>query len=250
MRHESEELAREYDAALSSLTLEKRLEFVAERYPSTVFTSSLGLEDQAITHAIANNTSKIQIVTLNTGRLFSESLALLNQTRELYKIHIDEFHPIPESIEAYKTRHGLNGFYENMEARQTCCHIRKIEPLQRALTNADSWVTGLRREQSQNRNEVPFSEWSESNQLMKFNLLADWTLKELNTFLETNNVPISALHARGYPSIGCEPCTRAIKPGESERAGRWWWENEQKRECGLHVASQNETSKQSIPLSK
>jgi phosphoadenosine phosphosulfate reductase len=140
----------------------------------------------------------------------------------------------------------MNGFYESVDARHACCHARKLVPLDAALSGADAWVTGLRRGQSGNRADTPFAEYDEVRGLIKYNPLADWDIETINAYVRANEVPINPLHARGYPSIGCEPCTRAIKPGESERAGRWWWENDNSRECGLHVAASSPSS--TIPL--
>jgi len=237
MTDDNKILAAKLDAELAPLPLEKRLLLVGQRFSRPVFTTSLGLEDQAMTHAIAAAKSPISVVTLNTGRLFPETVELLEQTRRRYNLDIEELHPDPDAVHAYGKRYGLNGFYDTVEARHKCCHIRKVAPLQRALSRADGWITGLRREQSQNRNAVSLAEWSSDYGLVKLNLLADWSRTDLTALLERNNVPVNALHGRGYPSIGCEPCTRAVKAGEPERAGRWWWENEQSRECGLHGVS-------------
>jgi phosphoadenosine phosphosulfate reductase len=145
------------------------------------------------------------------------------------------YHPVQDDIDAYAAKYGLNGFYESVEARHACCSVRKLKPLARALEGASFWITGLRRGQSGNRAETPFAEYDAERNLIKVNPLADWDIERIKAYVADNAVPVNPMHARGYPSIGCEPCTRAIKPGEPERAGRWWWENDEKRECGLHV---------------
>lgn len=231
--------AEELNSEMETIAIHQRLELISRYFPDTVFTTSLGPEDQFITHLLAKYSPDTRIVTLQTGRLFAETLDLLEETKTRYKIEIEEIHPKTASVDKYVKDNGLNGFYESVEARHACCHIRKIEPLQRALGSRSGWITGLRREQSANRGDVAFAEWSDDYQLMKFNPLADLSLAQLNASIEQENIPVNALHKRGYPSIGCEPCTRAIKPGEPERAGRWWWEQEDKRECGLHVAQGN-----------
>ncbi|MFB2602370.1 phosphoadenylyl-sulfate reductase, partial [Rhizobium phaseoli] len=175
---------------------------------------------------------------LETGRLFAETLSLIDETEAQYDIHIQRFTPEKADIDAYAAKYGLNGFYESVEARHACCGVRKLKPLARALEGATIWITGLRRGQSANRAETPFAEYDAERHLVKVNPLADWDIEAIKAFVSDNGVPVNPLHARGYPSIGCEPCTRAIKPGEPERAGRWWWEQDETRECGLHVAEE------------
>lgn len=222
------------DAQLAALGLTERLALVAG-LGRAVFTTSLGIEDQVITAAIGTAGLPIQVSTLQTGRLFPETLALIDETEERFGITIQRFAPEQDEIDAYAAKYGLNGFYESVEARHACCHVRKLVPLARALEGAQIWITGLRRGQSGNRAATPFAEYDADRNLLKINPLADWSIEDINAFVEKEAVPVNPLHARGYPSIGCEPCTRAIKPGEPERAGRWWWENDEKRECGLHV---------------
>ncbi|MVA57464.1 phosphoadenylyl-sulfate reductase [Agrobacterium vitis] len=223
------------DAALADLDLTARLRLVQELGGRSVFTTSLGLEDQVITAAIGLAGLSIEVATLQTGRLFKEALDLIAETEERFGISITQYAPDQDEIDAYAAKYGLNGFYESVEARHACCHVRKLVPLARALQGASVWVTGLRRSQSGNRAATPFAEYDAERNLIKVNPLADWSLDDINAYVESEAVPINPLHGRGYPSIGCEPCTRAIKPGEPERAGRWWWENDEKRECGLHV---------------
>jgi phosphoadenosine phosphosulfate reductase len=222
---------------LSSLDLEARLQRVARYAGRKVFTTSLGIEDQIITAAIARSgtAGSIEIVTLDTGRLFDETRALIDETERRFALAIERYRPAPIDIEAYTARYGLNGFYDSVEARHACCDIRKLRPLSLALDRAEIWITGVRRGQSGARAETPLAEWDAQRGLLKVNPLADVTLDEISAYAVRHDVPLNPLHARGYPSIGCEPCTRAIKPGEPERAGRWWWEQDQTRECGLHV---------------
>ncbi|MGN7291976.1 phosphoadenylyl-sulfate reductase [Rhizobium sp. SAFR-030] len=222
------------DDQFASLDLAGRLSLAAS-LGRAVFTTSLGIEDQVITAAIGLNRLPIDVATLETGRLFMESVVLINQTEERFGLTIRRFRPAQKDVDAYAAQYGLNGFYDSVEARHACCGVRKLKPLASALAGAEIWITGLRRGQSGNRATTPFVEFDAERALIKVNPLADWSLDAINAFVADHGVPINPLHARGYPSIGCEPCTRAIKPGEPERAGRWWWENDEKRECGLHV---------------
>lgn len=227
--------AASLDSQLAQLDLSARLRLVSSLDGLAVFTTSLGIEDQVITAAIGLNGLPVEVSTLETGRLFRETIDLIAETEERFGIAIKRFHPKPDDIDAYAAKYGLNGFYESVEARHACCHVRKLVPLAEALSGARFWITGLRRSQSGNRAATPFAEYDAERDLIKVNPLADWSLDDINAYVEAESVPTNPLHKRGYPSIGCEPCTRAIKPGEPERAGRWWWENDEKRECGLHV---------------
>ena len=224
------------DAAFAGADLAERLRLVAAFGGRAVFTTSLGIEDQVITAAIGLGRLPIEVSTLETGRLFKETVDLIGETEERFGLSIKRFRPEQDDIDAYAAKYGLNGFYESVEARHACCHVRKLVPLAKALAGATIWVTGLRRGQSGNRATTPFAEYDAERNLIKVNPLADWSLADIDAYVEAEAVPTNPLHKRGYPSIGCEPCTRAIKPGEPERAGRWWWENDEKRECGLHVA--------------
>jgi len=223
------------NAQLASLDLPGRLALVAGLAGRAVFTTSLGIEDQVITAVIGTERLPVDVVTLETGRLFAETVALIEETEERYGMTIARYRPAAGDIDAYAAEYGLNGFYESVEARHACCGVRKLKPLARALEGAAFWITGLRRGQSGNRAFTPFAEFDAERGLVKINPLADWDIERIRAHVADNAVPVNPLHARGYPSIGCEPCTRAIKPGEPERAGRWWWENDEKRECGLHV---------------
>ncbi len=229
---------------LAGLDLAGRLALVAGLGGRAVFTTSLGIEDQVITAAIGTERLPVDVVTLETGRLFKETVDLIDETEGQYGISITRYHPVQGDIDAYAEKYGLNGFYESVEARHACCSVRKLKPLARALEGASYWITGLRRGQSGNRAETPFAEYDAERNLIKVNPLADWDIERIKAYVADNAVPVNPLHSRGYPSIGCEPCTRAIKPGEPERAGRWWWENDEKRECGLHV---HEAAASSIP---
>ncbi|MEA3052016.1 MAG: phosphoadenosine phosphosulfate reductase [Sphingomonadales bacterium] len=200
-----------------------------------VFTTSFGLEDQALAHLIFTRRLDIEVATLDTGRLFPSTYKVWAETERRYGARIRSFHPDQAALAAFVERSGINGFYESKEARLGCCHVRKVEPLARALAGAAAWVTGLRSDQSDGRGGVELAAWDPERQLVKFAPLFDWTRERVADFCAAVGVPVNALHASGYPSIGCEPCTRAVAPGEPERAGRWWWENDEAKECGLHV---------------
>ena len=213
------------------------LEMISQFFPGTVvFSSSLGQEDQVITDAIFKNDLPIKIFTLDTGRLFNETYELLERTNARYKKSIQVYFPEAIDVEEFVKTKGVNSFYESVENRKECCHIRKVKSLNRALQGADVWITGLRAEQSDSRKEMPMIEWLEDKQLYKFNPLLHWTYNEVLGYIMEFYVPYNPLHDKGFISIGCAPCTRAIEPGEDPRAGRWWWETSQK-ECGLHVGT-------------
>jgi phosphoadenosine phosphosulfate reductase len=197
------------------------------------FSSALGIEDQVITHCIATKKLDIEVFTLDTGRLFQETYDLLDLTRNKYDIRIQTYFPITERVQKLVSEKGPNSFYESVDTRKECCFIRKVEPLERALKNASVWVTGIRADQSNNRGKMELVEWDDQHQLIKYNPLLNWTWEQVIQFVELNNLPVNTLHKKGFPSIGCAPCTRAVLPNEDFRAGRWWWENSSK-ECGLH----------------
>lgn len=198
------------------------------------FSTSLGIEDQAVLHAIAASSAAVDVFTLDTGRHFPETLETLEASELRYGLKIRVMAPDARDIEELVARDGIYGFRLAVENRKACCEVRKVRPLKRALAGAAGWVTGLRRDQSAGRSAVPFAAWDDENSLVKVNPLADWSLETLEAYVAANDVPVNPLHAKGYPSIGCQPCTRAIRPGEDIRAGRWWWENEDGKECGLH----------------
>ena len=202
-----------------------------------VFSSSLGLEDQVITDVIFKNNLCIEVFTLDTQRLFKETTDLITETEQKYQQTIVRYTPNEEAVQHYIETEGLNGFYESVDKRKKCCYIRKIEPLNRALNGAEIWITGIRQEQSDFRHNMQLFEYDSERDLIKFNPLLAWTTEELWDYIRTHDVPFNPLHLKGYPSIGCEPCTRAIKADEDQRAGRWWWENQNttKQECGLHT---------------
>jgi phosphoadenosine phosphosulfate reductase len=216
--------------------LTARLEAIVAEFHNTALASSLGAEDMVVTDAILSAGLPIAIFTLETGRLHRETLDLLERVRSHYGHEIEAFRPDPDAMARYVNEHGLNAFYESVDLRKRCCHIRKVEPLARALTGRDAWITGLRRSQSVTRTDLPLREHDTVHGIPKFNPLADWSEAEVWACIRARAVPYNALHDRGYPSIGCEPCTRAIRPGEDVRAGRWWWESSNAKECGLHVS--------------
>lgn len=222
------------EAKLNDLSAGAGLALIAELFPEkVVFSTSLGQEDQVITQLIASQNLPIQIFSLDTGRLFPETLELLSRTESKYKTRIKVYYPDTASVEKLVGDIGINGFYESVENRKSCCFVRKVEPLKRALAGNAVWVTGLRAEQSANRSEMRRIEWDEANQIIKYNPLLDWTFEQMITYIEEHRIPYNPLHDQGFISIGCAPCTRAILPGEDARAGRWWWEDS-KKECGLH----------------
>lgn len=237
------------NASLSSTTaLAARIERIADAAQGRIaFSTSLGLEDQAILHAIAATRAPVDVFTLDTGRHFPETLEIIETTERRLGLKIRVVAPDPTDLETLVARDGINGFRRSVEARKSCCEVRKVRPLRRALGGASAWITGLRRGQSAGRQAVPFVEWDTSLGMLKLNPLADWSLDLLEAYIAANDVPINALHARGYPSIGCQPCTRAVSPGEDIRAGRWWWENQDGKECGLHNRPQVQVASTGAP---
>ncbi|MEM7182147.1 MAG: phosphoadenylyl-sulfate reductase [Spirochaetota bacterium] len=221
---------------LEAASLEEKLIFLAEEFNHSItFSSSLGLEDQAISHAILSQSLQIPIFFLDTGRHFEETYEVLHLTNARYQTKIQAYHPNYEDIETLLNQKGPNSFYNSIEDRKECCHIRKVNPLQRALAGKKCWVTGIRKEQSENRNQMQAVEWDEGNQILKVHPIFDWSEEQLNSYIQKNQIPTNYLHKKGFPSIGCAPCTRAVKEGESARSGRWWWEQDSQLECGLHT---------------
>ena len=196
--------------------------------------SSLSIEDQVLTAMICRIRPETRIFTLDTGRLFPETYSLIERTNMTYGIKIQLFFPDYKQVEKMVAEHGVNLFYENVEKRRLCCHIRKLEPLKRAFDGLKVWICGLRHEQSVTRTDIRMVEWDEPHRLLKLNPLINWTEKQVWDYIHGHGVPYNKLHDQGFPSIGCQPCTRAVKPGEDIRAGRWWWENPLHKECGLH----------------
>lgn len=211
------------------------LAVLADRFGGKiVFSTSFGWEDQVITHMIFANKLPVKVFTLETGRLFPETYYVWNRTMEMYGEPIHAYYPNNQLLEQMVNLKGPNSFYESVENRKECCGIRKVEPLRRALYGNDCWVTGIRADQSANRQFMGDVEWDEQNSLVKFHPLYNWTLDEVKSYIRQYNIPYNTLHDKGFPSIGCAPCTRAIREGEDFRAGRWWWEDQSKKECGLH----------------
>lgn len=211
------------------------IRIIHERFPyETVFSTSFGIEDQVITDMIAEQGIGVNIFTLDTGRLFSETYSVWTSTIEKYKIRISTYAPDAYRLNEFIAEHGPNSFYNSVELRKACCDIRKVRPLRKALAGNKIWITGIRAEQSPNRDGVKMLEWDEVNQIIKFHPLMNWSYEEVKQYVASHQVPYNPLHDRGFVSIGCAPCTRAIKEGEDFRAGRWWWEDNSKKECGLH----------------
>jgi phosphoadenosine phosphosulfate reductase len=234
--------AEELNARLARLdTLEERIAEIRKAIDGRIaFSTSLGLEDQAILNAVAETGSDVDIFTLDTGRLFPEVLETVELSEIRYGVRIRLVAPEASEVEALVARDGVFGFRQSVENRKACCEIRKVRPLNRELQSARGWMTGVRREHSDTRAEVPLASYDEERGLIKVNPVADWSSQELTAYIAKHNVPVNPLHARGFVSIGCAPCTRAVQAGEHPRAGRWWWENEEKKECGLHMNPRRE----------
>ncbi len=211
------------------------LERIAREFSPAVFASSLAAEDMVLTDLILKAGLPIQIFSLETGRLHPETLAVLDQVKAKYGYSITLYQPRVEAVDTYVAANGLNAFYNSVEMRRECCRIRKVEPLGRALAGNKAWVTGQRRAQSSTRTELAIEEDDPAHGMTKFNPLAEWSEEDVWNYIRANEVPYNALHDQGFPSIGCAPCTRAVNPGEDVRAGRWWWENPDSKECGLHL---------------
>jgi phosphoadenosine phosphosulfate reductase len=214
---------------------EATLARIADQYSPAVLASSLAAEDMVLTDMILRARLPIAIFSLETGRLHQETLGVLERIRERYDYEVKLYRPEAEAVDAYVRQNGLNAFYDSVELRKECCRIRKVEPLRRALARNKAWITGQRRGQSSTRAELAVQERDEAHGMEKFNPLADWSEHDVWQYIRINGVPYNPLHDKGYPSIGCEPCTRAIRPDEDVRAGRWWWESADTKECGLHV---------------
>ncbi|MDQ2150233.1 phosphoadenylyl-sulfate reductase [Alcaligenaceae bacterium C4P045] len=224
-------------AAIRWPALIARLRDIARRYPDAAMASSLAAEDMVLTHAIAESETGLHIFTLDTGRLHPETLGMIDVVRDRYGIEIEVFRPNAAEVDAHVQAHGAFAFYESVDLRKACCHIRKVEPLQRALEARAAWLTGQRREQAATRVALPEEGHDDTFGLYKFNPLAEWSHDEIWHAIEAFGVPYNPLHDQGYPSIGCDPCTRPVRPGEDVRAGRWWWEQADSKECGLHAGN-------------
>lgn len=215
--------------------LEVMLSDIGRRFRRAALASSLSAEDMVIAHAIATLRAPIDVFVIDTGRLHAETLAVLGALQSRYSLSVEVLRPQPDALADYVESHGADAFYESVDLRKRCCHIRKVEPLGRALAGRDAWLTGQRRAQSSTRTALEIEERDAERRIVKFNPLAAWSDEDVWSYVRAHDVSVNALHARGYPSIGCEPCTRAIGPGEDPRAGRWWWESADSKECGLHV---------------
>ena len=208
---------------------------LAHEFPELVtFSTSFGMEDQVISDLILGQALPIAVFTLDTGRMFAETYSTWSATVEKYSVPINAYYPQADTLQNFVTDFGPNGFYQSVELRKSCCHLRKVEPLQRALAGKKIWVTGIRAEQSPNRQNMPLVEYDATHDLVKYHPLLHWTNEQVQHYAAEHSLPLNPLHQKGFVSIGCAPCTRAIKPGEDFRAGRWWWEDANKKECGLH----------------
>ncbi|WAC40080.1 phosphoadenylyl-sulfate reductase [Pedobacter sp. SL55] len=221
---------------LDGLDVVAKLKYLAEKHEGKiVFSTSFGWEDQVVTHLIFSNNIPIKVFTLETGRLFPETYYVWNRTLEIYQQPIHAYFPQSDLLQNMVDVKGPSSFYESVENRKECCYIRKIEPLKRALAGNEIWITGIRADQSANREGMEDVEWDEGNGLFKFHPIFDWTLADVKQYVKDNNIVYNTLHDKGFPSIGCAPCTRAVAQDEDFRAGRWWWEDQSKKECGLHT---------------
>jgi phosphoadenosine phosphosulfate reductase len=227
---------REIRQRIENKPVEDQLKTIAEIFRGkVVFTSSFGIEDQAITHMIFDNNLPIEVATLDTGRLFPETYKVFNETYKKYQKQINVYFPDHEAVENMVTEKGPFSFYYSKENRLECCRIRKLVPLNRALKGKGCWISGIRASQSDNRSQMDWIEYDEERKLFKFYPVFNWSFEDVEKFIKENNVPYNILHDRGFVSIGCEPCTRAVEKGENFRSGRWWWEEGGVKECGLHV---------------
>jgi len=227
---------KELNEQLSGKSIEERLKLIASLFPGkTIFTTSFGIEDQVLTHKIFTENIPIKVATLDTGRLFPETYETFSQTIIRYKNKIHVYFPDYLSVENMVTEKGPFSFYESRENRDECCRLRKVVPLSRALAGMECWISGIRASQSDNRGNMSDLEYDEDKKLFKFHPLYDWSLEDVEKIIKEKNIPYNLLHDKGYLSIGCEPCTRAVIKGQDFRSGRWWWENEGPKECGCHI---------------
>lgn len=239
----------EVKSAMAGLKPEEGLKWLAGQFGSSArFSTSLGLEDQVISYWIGTQQLPVEVFSLDTGRLFQETYDVLQLTRTKYKLPIKVYYPDATQVEQMVLAKGPNSFYDSVDNRKECCFIRKVVPLKRALTGAKVWITGIRADQSANRQSMDLVEWDDAHQLIKYNPLLHWSFDDVEKFIKDNNIPVNALHKKGFPSIGCAPCTRAIAPGEDIRAGRWWWETSAK-ECGLHEDGSRKDAKENATQS-
>jgi phosphoadenosine phosphosulfate reductase len=218
-----------------AVAVRKQLAAAVEAYGRVVYSNSLGAEAMVLTDIIWSHFPSIDMFTIDTGRLPEETYELMGRLQGRYKRTLRVVYPDAKALESLVSQQGVNGFYNSLEARMACCRIRKVEPFKRALAGYGAWITGLRHEQSATRAQAQPVEWDADNGLHKVSPILDWTEEQIWQYIRTRKLPYNSLHDRQYPSIGCSPCTRAIQPGESRRAGRWWWEQPESRECGLHL---------------
>ena len=232
----NEALATALAAKLEPLSWQERLLALRDHADlNIVMSTSFGFEDQALTHVVAREKLPVRLFTLDTGRLFEATQALHHTTWKTYGVTVHTYYPAAEALRAHVAQSGINGFYDSTENRKNCCYIRKVEPLMRAIRGADVWISGVRRAQTDLRKTLGCAEWDEAHQIVKLHPVIDVSASALWDFIRANNIPYNPLHDKGFASIGCAPCTRAIEPGEDERAGRWWWEQNGTQECGLHL---------------
>lgn len=216
--------------------LEQQLSQIAQQHKKVVLANSLAVEDMVLTHAIAQLQLPVEIIVLDTGKLHAEALSYLDIVKKHYdRLTFTVYRPLPQSLQDFEVTHEFLDIYQSLSVRKACCFARKIEPLQRALAHKTAWITGQRREQSPTRQQLPQREWDTAHNLEKFNPLADWTHEQVWAYIHAHSIPIHPLYHHGMPSIGCEPCTKPIRQGEDLRAGRWWWESQDSKECGLHA---------------
>lgn len=221
--------------AEKATVLKQRLSDISQRFADVRFATSLAAEDMVVTDAITKANANIKLFTLATGRLHQETIDMVKITEDHYGVKIEKVYPKGSDVQAFIDQYGMNGFYDGEEPKKACCGARKIKPLNAALIGADAWITGQRREQSTTRTELNLEERDDARGIAKFNPLFDWSEADIWAYIKQENLPIHPLHLKGYPSIGCEPCTRQVKKGEDIRAGRWWWLQSDSKECGLHV---------------
>lgn len=225
----------DWNDQLSGASAQQIVAFFLEKFKGKIaLSTSLGLEDQVLTQMVADVDPSTRVFTLDTGRLFPEAYDLMDRTSKKYKINLEVFFPNAHEVEEMVAQKGINLFYDSIENRKLCCRLRKLVPLARAMKGLDAWITGLRREQSVTRENMQVVEWDAGNNILKINPLIDWTEEQTWDYIKEHKIPVNPLHKKGFASIGCQPCTRAIEPGEEVRAGRWWWENPETKECGLH----------------
>jgi phosphoadenosine phosphosulfate reductase len=228
------ELIENLNNDLKNKSIDEVISFFLKNFKNVALSSSLAAEDQVLTDVIFKQDKKANVFTLDTGRLHPETYDVMDATNLKYGVKINVFFPDSQKVQELYQTQGVNGHYESIDNRKNCCGIRKIEPLKRALKDVDVWLTGLRAAQSVTRTDMPLVEWDENFEVVKVNPLINWNEEDVWNYIKENKVPYNKLHDQGFPSIGCAPCTRAVKEGEDIRAGRWWWENPEHKECGLH----------------